>query len=170
MEREALSAQVANVLARTGLPAACLELEITESTIMREPDQAISVLQGLKAQGVMLSIDDFGTGHSSLAYLKRLPLDRLKIDQSFVREIGRDSHDEAISRAVIELARSLGLETVAEGVEREEQAQFLRAEGCEFAQGYLFSRPLPAAELRAAWSGADVAPIGAHGNTGGRSS
>lgn len=170
MEREALSAQVANVLARTGLPAACLELEITESTIMREPDQAISVLQGLKAQGVMLSIDDFGTGHSSLSYLKRLPLDRLKIDQSFVREIGRDSHDEAISRAVIELARSLGLETVAEGVEREEQAQFLRAEGCEFAQGYLFSRPLPAAELRAAWSGADVAPIGAHGNDGGRPS
>ena len=154
IEDDALSSQVAGVLRDTGLEPACLELEITESTIMRKPDKAISVLRSLKAQGVKLSVDDFGTGYSSLAYLKRLPLDRLKIDQSFVRDIGQDIHDEAISRAVIELARGLGLETVAEGVEREEQSAFLRAEGCEFAQGYLFSRPLPAADLRAAWSDA----------------
>ncbi len=151
IEVGSLSNDVIKVLRATGLEARHLELEITESTIMRRPDEAVDALSELKQLGVLLSIDDFGTGHSSLAYLKRLPLDRLKIDQSFVRDIGHDPNDEAISRTVIDLARSLNLGTVAEGVEREEQADFLRAEGCEFAQGYLFSRPLPADELRQGW-------------------
>jgi len=147
IEGKVLSSQVAEVLRATGLEASRLELEITESTIMRNPDNAISALRALKDQGVMLAIDDFGTGHSSLAYLKRMPFDRLKIDQSFVHDIGQNADDESITRTIIGLARSLGLETVAEGVERGDQANFLRAEGCEFAQGYLFSRPVPAAAL-----------------------
>ena len=153
IERGVLSGQVAEVLAKTQLEASRLELEITESTIMHEPEKAIGALGELKTLGVMLSVDDFGTGHSSLSYLKRLPLDRLKIDKSFVGDIGHDANDEAISRAVIGLARSLGLESVAEGVEREEQAEFLRAEGCEFAQGYLFGHPVPADALYETWGG-----------------
>jgi diguanylate cyclase (GGDEF)-like protein/PAS domain S-box-containing protein len=151
IEHGVLPALVADVLRESGLAARRLELEITESTIMREPEKAIAVLRQLHDQGVKISIDDFGIGHSSLAYVKRLPVDRLKIDQSFVREIGRDANDEAICRTVIELARSLGLDAIAEGVEREEQVEFLRTEGCRFAQGYLFSKPLPAAALRDLW-------------------
>lgn len=149
--RDSLVADVNEVLLSTGLDASCLELEITESMIMRDPAQATAVLRNLKAQGLKLSIDDFGTGHSSLALLKHLPIDQLKIDQSFVRDIGIDEQDEAISRTVIGLARVLGLGTVAEGVEREEQAHFLLAEGCKFAQGYWFSRPVPPDALRDAW-------------------
>ncbi|WP_159015629.1 EAL domain-containing protein [Cognatiluteimonas profundi] len=151
IERDVLPTLVADVLREAGLAAGRLELEITESTIMREPEKAIAVLRELHDRGVKISIDDFGIGHSSLAYVKRLPVDRLKIDQSFVREIGRDSNDEAICRTVIELARSLGLDAIAEGVERDEQIDFLRAEGCQFAQGYLFSKPLPAAALQDLW-------------------
>lgn len=159
LERATLAAQVAAVLGKTGLEARRLELEITESSIMREADKAITALRDLKAQGVSISIDDFGTGHSSLAYLKRLPIDRLKIDQSFVRDIGRDRDDEAIARAVIELARSLGLETVAEGVERAEQLDFLHAEGCEFVQGYLIGKPVPAQEVHANWREDGTMPL-----------
>jgi diguanylate cyclase (GGDEF)-like protein len=152
IDQELLPDQVSDVLRMTGISGQRLELEITESTIMHEPDKAVFALSAVKMRGVMVSVDDFGTGHSSLAYLKRLPLDRLKIDQSFVHDIGRDTNDEAISRAVIDLARSLGLETVAEGVERKDQVEFLRAAGCEFAQGYLFSQPVRADELRQAWN------------------
>ncbi len=151
IDRDELPAQLTRILHETGLEAARLELEVTESTIMREPDKAIAVLNQLKALGIKLAIDDFGTGHSSLTYLKRLPLDRLKIDQSFVRDIGHDINDEAISRTVINLARTLGLETVAEGVEREEQAAFLLREGCEIGQGYFYSKPLPAGPVLEDW-------------------
>ena len=147
IEKDTLLAQVTQVLAESGLDAARLELEVTESTIMNEPDKAASALHELKALGVQLAIDDFGTGHSSLSYLKRLPLDRLKIDQSFVRDIGKDANDETISRAIISMARSLRLETVAEGIEKEEHAEFLRREGCNHGQGYLFSRPVPAGQI-----------------------
>ncbi|MFP5505890.1 MAG: EAL domain-containing protein [Gammaproteobacteria bacterium] len=148
LQGDSLTRQVAEALRITGLEPGSLELEVTESTIMRDPDGATAALARLRSLGVKLAVDDFGTGYSSLAYLKRLPLDRLKIDKSFVKDIGIDPSDEAISRAVIGLARSLGLETVAEGIEREEQAEFLRREGCDIGQGYLYSRPLPTAEIR----------------------
>ncbi len=147
IDREDLAGQVSAALERVSVPAKHLELEVTESMIMRQPEQAMRILDNLRQQGISLSIDDFGTGYSSLAYLKNLPLDRLKIDQSFVQDIGRDEHGEAIVRVIISLARNLGLEAVAEGVESEEQAQFLEREGCNIAQGYLFARPMPADEL-----------------------
>jgi diguanylate cyclase (GGDEF)-like protein len=147
IDREDLAGQISAALERVNIPAKHLELEVTESMIMRQPEQAMRILDNLRQQGISLSIDDFGTGYSSLAYLKNLPLDRLKIDQSFVQDIGRDEHGEAIVRVIISLARNLGLEAVAEGVESEEQAQFLEREGCNIAQGYLFARPMPADEL-----------------------
>lgn len=147
IDREDLAGQISAALERMSIPAKYLELEVTESMIMRQPEQAMRILDNLRKQGISLSIDDFGTGYSSLAYLKNLPLDRLKIDQSFVQEIGRDERGEAIVRVIIALAQNLGLETVAEGVESGEQAQFLEREGCNIAQGYLFARPMPADEL-----------------------
>ncbi len=153
IEAGQLPRQVREVLQNTGLAAERLELELTESTILSDPARAISDLVDFRTMGVSLAVDDFGTGYSSLAYLKRLPIDRLKIDRSFVHDIGRDPGDEAICRAIIQLARTLGLETVAEGIEREDQAAFLLAEGCQYAQGFLYSRPLPADELYEQWHG-----------------
>ena len=158
IERTGLIAEIAEVLASSGLEASRLKLELTESMIMRDPELAIQTLAALKDLGVKLSIDDFGTGHSSLAYLKRLPLHQLKIDRAFVRDIGRNANDEAISRAVIGLARQLGLTTVAEGVEREEQAAFLRREGCKIGQGYLFCKPVSAEALAVYWWHRQPAP------------
>lgn len=151
IEPEHLVDIVRECLAQARLEPQRLELEVTESAVMRDPEKAAAVLGRLKSMGVQIAIDDFGTGQSSLAYLKRLPLGRLKIDQSFVRDIGRDANDEAISRAVIGLAHALGLETVAEGVETKAHADFLRREGCEVGQGYLFGHPMPADELFKHW-------------------
>ncbi|AFL74064.1 putative bifunctional diguanylate cyclase/phosphodiesterase [Thiocystis violascens] len=142
-----LTELVASALREAGLGEHRLELEVTESMLMGVPETNRAALNAIKSLGVELAVDDFGTGYSNLAYLKLLPLDRLKIDQSFVRDIGRDGNDEAIVRAIIALARSLGLETVAEGVEEAHQAEFLLREGCNLAQGYLYSRPLPAEAL-----------------------
>lgn len=133
---------VANVLHDTGLSSQWLELEITESMAMLGGDTTLPVLTELKALGVKLAIDDFGTGYSSLDRLKKYPVDRLKIDQSFVRDIGTDSNDEAICSAAIRLGHSLKLRVIAEGVETEPQLDFLRSERCDEIQGYLFSRPL----------------------------
>jgi EAL domain-containing protein (putative c-di-GMP-specific phosphodiesterase class I) len=148
LDPDRLPAQVAAVLASAGLASSRLELEITESMLMRDPERAIAVLHALKAQGVRLAIDDFGTGHSSLAYVKQLPVTRLKIDRSFVSGIGRHANDEQICRTVIALAHNLQLETLAEGVEHAHEADFLRAEGCDLAQGYLYAPPLTPDALR----------------------
>ncbi len=142
-----LAAHVRAVLEACGLPAALLELEITESAIMDNPGQAIATLQALKDLGITISIDDFGTGYSSLAHLKRFPIDKLKIDQSFIRDIPRDHSDMEIAATIIAMARNLHLKVLAEGVETEEQLAFLQIHGCDAYQGYLRSRPVPAPAL-----------------------
>ena len=144
-----LVGQVKRALKATGLEARFLELEITESVAMHSAENTLRTLTELKALGVRISIDDFGTGYSSLAYLKRFPIDTLKIDQSFVSDIGTNPEDTAIASAVIAMAHGLGLRVVAEGVEREEQLEFLRRQRCDHYQGYLFSRPLAADEIAA---------------------
>lgn len=143
-----LATQVRRVLYETGLDPSRLELEITESTMMQDIDTAVTTLGSLKRLGVALSVDDFGTGYSSLSSLKRFPLDVLKIDRSFINDITHDIHDAAITRAIIALASGLGLRVLAEGVETLEQATFLTANGCDEMQGFYFSRPVAAAELR----------------------
>jgi diguanylate cyclase (GGDEF)-like protein len=135
---------VAGVLLETGMDGACLELEVTESVVMHNPAEAASILERLHAQGIHISVDDFGTGYSSLGYLKQFRLDTLKIDRSFVRDISSNADDAAIVRSVIALAHSLRLEVIAEGVETNEQLEYLRALGCDHYQGYLRSKPLPA--------------------------
>jgi diguanylate cyclase (GGDEF)-like protein len=142
--------QVRQALRDSGAPPKLLELEITESMVMREPDEAARLLGALRDMGVRVSIDDFGTGHSSLAYLKRLPLDAVKLDRSFVRDLPDDGDDAAITGGVIALAHQLRLQVVAEGVETPAQRDFLRRAGCDQAQGYLLGRPVPADTL-AAW-------------------
>ncbi|HEV7798253.1 MAG TPA: EAL domain-containing protein, partial [Pyrinomonadaceae bacterium] len=134
--------RIAQILKETGLDPRFLELELTEGSIMKDPDQAIGKLHELKAMGLKISVDDFGTGYSSLSHLKRFPIDTLKIDQSFVRDINTDSNDAAIVAAIIDLAHALKLNVVAEGVETEEQLDCLRGLGCDEVQGYLFSKPL----------------------------
>uniref|UniRef100_C5D169 Diguanylate cyclase/phosphodiesterase with extracellular sensor n=1 Tax=Variovorax paradoxus (strain S110) TaxID=543728 RepID=C5D169_VARPS len=144
-----LIAQVALALRDSGLEPRLLELELTESLVMEDLDKALQSMKALRAMGVQLSIDDFGTGYSSLSALKRFPIARLKIDQSFVRDIPGDEEDKAIAKTIIALGHELNLKVIAEGVETEQQLEFLRAHGCDEMQGYLFSRPVPPAELAA---------------------
>jgi diguanylate cyclase (GGDEF)-like protein len=139
--------QLAAVLSATGVSSQTLELEITESMVMRDPDRAAGVMEGLSAMGVRISIDDFGTGHSSLGYLKRFPIDRLKVDRSFVRDLPHNGDDVAITRAVIAMAHSLKMTVVAEGVEHQQQFDLLRAEGCDEFQGYFCRPPLTEEDL-----------------------
>jgi EAL domain-containing protein (putative c-di-GMP-specific phosphodiesterase class I) len=139
--------QVAELLSTWGVASHWLELEITESIIMADPVRAMDILTRLGKMGVRLSIDDFGTGYSSLAYLKRLPVDEIKIDKSFVIDMAGDADDAVIVRSTIELAHNLGLEVVAEGVENQEIWDRLMALGCDAAQGYYMSRPMPGAEF-----------------------
>jgi len=149
LQRPGLDGAVRRALALSGLPAECLELEITESSVMLDPLHAQGVLESLRELGVQLSIDDFGTGYSSLAYLKRLPLDRLKIDRSFIGGIPTDSDDAAIVETIIVMTHKLGLRVIAEGVETLEQQLQLVRQGCDEMQGFLLAQPVPAQELPA---------------------
>src|SRR4029077_16612750 len=125
----------------SGVDASLIEFEITESLLMNDPEGAARMLSSLKESGVRLSMDDFGTGYSSLGYLKRFPIDTLKIDRSFVHDISTNQDGATLTRAIIHLAQNLRLKVVAEGVETEAQLAFLRANGCDEMQGYLFARP-----------------------------
>lgn len=138
-----LADEVADTLKRNNCSSDMIELEITEGVIMNNPGRAGHELEQLREMGIRLAIDDFGTGYSSLSYLKKLPLDRLKIDHSFITDIPADKNDQAISRAIIAMADSLGMEVIAEGMETEEQRQFLIDEKCYYAQGFLFSKAVP---------------------------
>jgi diguanylate cyclase (GGDEF)-like protein/PAS domain S-box-containing protein len=144
---------VRRALTHSGLAARYLELEVTESVIMHDAERVTESLASLKRMGLELAIDDFGTGYSSLSYLKRFPIDRLKIDQSFVRDITTDHDDAAITSAIIALTRNLGLKTIAEGVETREQLEFLRAHGCDEVQGFLLGRPVEASACPALLAG-----------------
>jgi diguanylate cyclase (GGDEF)-like protein/PAS domain S-box-containing protein len=146
---DSFASTVAQSLHRHGLPGQALELEVTESVAMRDPARTAELLRQLRAFGVALAIDDFGTGYSSLAYLKQLPLSCLKLDRSFVMDIEHDANDAAICTATIQMAHSLGLAVVAEGVETVTQLDFLRRLGCDTVQGYYISKPMPAAESTA---------------------
>ena len=142
-------AQVLAVVEHSAIAPGRLKIELTESMLVRDIEDVIAKMSQLKAHGVGFSLDDFGTGFSSLSYLKRLPLDQLKIDQSFVRDVLSDGHDAAIARTVVSLGQSLGLTVIAEGVETEGQRDFLADNGCHAFQGYLYSRPLPVAQFDA---------------------
>lgn len=141
--------ELISLIEYTGANPRHLKLEITESMLLSDLDEAIRKMTALRNFGISFSLDDFGTGYSSLAYLKRLPLNQIKIDQSFVRDVLLDPNDAAICRAVIALSKSLGLQVIAEGVEQQEQWQFLMTEGCDQAQGYLYAKPLPETDLLA---------------------
>jgi len=147
LHQENLIEVIERALRSSGVDPGTLDLEVTETAAMHNADVTVATLREIKRIGVRLSLDDFGTGYSSLNYLKRFPIDYLKIDQSFVRDITTDPDDAAIAVAMITLAHSLKHRVVAEGVETEDQLEFLRRHGCDEMQGYLFSRPLPAEEF-----------------------
>ena len=149
-------ASLVKILQETGLDASLLELEITESQVMRQRESSIARLNEIADMGIHLAIDDFGTGYSSLSYLKRLPISKLKIDQSFVRDITVDPNDSAIVVAIISMARSLDLDVIAEGIETAEQLALLRAQGCRVGQGFYFSVPMSADDLAPVLASASI--------------
>jgi len=142
-----MSGLLAIVLAETAFPANCLELELTESGLMEKEEESVAILNSLRAQGVRLAIDDFGTGYSSLAYLKRFPLDVLKIDKSFIDDIPHKQDDMEIAATIVAMGHTLGFKVLAEGVETVEQLDFLQQQGCDLYQGYLNSHPLSAEDF-----------------------
>lgn len=142
-----LAATVLSILSETGLPPNRLEIEVTESVLIRHADQAVETLEELRSHGVNISLDDFGTGYSSLSYLRRFPFNKIKLDRSFIQALGEDEEAAVITRAIVALGRSLKLVVTAEGVETSEQFQFLEAEACDQIQGYLISRPLRASDV-----------------------
>ena len=144
LQQSDLLQRISEIVSECGLPPRLLELEITESNAMQSPENSIRTLFDMKKMGVRISLDDFGTGHSSLSYLKRFPIDTLKIDQSFVRDINNDPDTAAIVTAIIAMAHSLRMKVIAEGVEFSEQAAFLKRHGCDQMQGYLIKAPVPA--------------------------
>ncbi len=156
---DTLAETVASVLDETGLDPRCLELELTESSVMEEPERMFGLLQSIKDLGVQLALDDFGTGYSSLAHLHRFPFDKLKIDMSFVRDITTDPHSASIARTIIGMGHGLGMRVLAEGVETEEQLVYLRRHGCEEMQGFFMSKPLPAEQVRVHFGGGPRIPL-----------
>jgi len=124
-----------------------LQLEVTESMMMRNVGRALKVLDAIQSRGIRLAIDDFGTGYSSMSLMKHFPIDTIKIDRSFVRDLPQDSEDQAIAQAIISMGKALGMTVVAEGVENAEQEAFLRAHGCDEMQGFLISKPVPARQM-----------------------
>jgi diguanylate cyclase (GGDEF)-like protein len=145
--RRDLDTLIRDTLSASGVSADLIELEITESCLMDDPEEAVRLLASLRAAGLKISVDDFGTGYSSLSYLTRLPLTALKIDRSFVRDVATGGQAASIVRAVIDMAHNLNFTVIAEGVETQEQVAFLRRHGCDLGQGYLFDQPMPAAQL-----------------------
>ena len=148
-QQEDLAAGIEKVLLEKNIAPERLELELTESVVMQDARKADNILSRLSRVGIKLAIDDFGTGYSSLSYLKRFEVDRLKIDQSFVRDMTNNYDDAEIAHAIINLGHTLGLEIVSEGVETKEQLELLRQQGCDIIQGYFISKPMPADEVPA---------------------
>jgi len=146
--RDDLVETIKSVLEQTGLDPRWLEIEITENMVMHDGEQMVDMLRAIKRLGVQIAVDDFGTGYSSLSYLRRFPVDRLKVDRSFVQEMAKDADSAAIVRTIIALGHNLGLKVVAEGVESEEQIAFLADNGCDELQGYYFSKPISAWRFR----------------------
>ena len=138
---------VDEAIAASGMSPVLLQLEVTESMVMRNVTRAVRVLDAIQSRGIRLAIDDFGTGYSSMSLMKQFPIDTIKIDRSFVRDLPRDSEDQAIAQAIISMGKALGMTVVAEGVETAEQQAFLRDHRCDEMQGFLFSKPLPPREL-----------------------
>jgi EAL domain-containing protein (putative c-di-GMP-specific phosphodiesterase class I) len=147
LEQEGFISKLLQTIEENNFNPKWLELEVTEGEIMKNPQSSIQKLKQLNSYGIQIAIDDFGTGYSSLSYLKKLPLDKLKIDQSFVRDLAQDEDDQAIIKAIIALGKSLKLSLIAEGVETQEQLDFLQMQRCDSIQGYYFSKPLPASEI-----------------------
>jgi EAL domain-containing protein (putative c-di-GMP-specific phosphodiesterase class I) len=138
---------VDEALAASGMSPVLLQLEVTESMVMRNVSRAIKILDAIQSRGIRLAIDDFGTGYSSMSLMKQFPIDTIKIDRSFIRDLPVDSEDQAIAQAIISMGKALGMTVVAEGVETIEQQAFLRSHACDEMQGFLFSRPLPSGQL-----------------------
>jgi EAL domain-containing protein (putative c-di-GMP-specific phosphodiesterase class I) len=153
-----LGGTIQGILTESGFPAERLEVELTESVAMGNPDQAVHTIARLNDLGVHVAIDDFGTGYSSMAYLKRFRIGRVKIDRSFVANLGHERDEEAIVTAIVDMAAALRCTAIAEGVETIEQLDFLKAAGCAEIQGYLISRPVPQEELAALLTSASVLP------------
>jgi len=147
VQRKDFISMFKSLIKETGCKPEWLELEVTESQIMGNPEESIKMLNKISEIGVEWAVDDFGTGYSSLSYLKKLPINKLKIDQSFVRDLPDDEEDAAITKAVIALAKSLNLKVIAEGVETKEQKDFIVENGCENIQGYFYAKPMPSDEL-----------------------
>ena len=143
----ALNATIRDILRQTGLAPGSFELEITESVAMGNMESTIETLWKLNEASIRVAMDDFGTGYSSLAYLQRMPIQLLKIDMSFIREMDRNPDDQTIVKTIIAMAHTLNIEVIAEGVERVEQLDLLKSFGCDLAQGFLFSKPVPAEEF-----------------------
>ena len=142
-----LLAEIDNIIEKAQIPFEAIEFEITEGLLIDDIDSTSILLDALHQRGIHISVDDFGTGYSSLSYLKSFPIDTLKIDQSFVRDVIADQNDAAIIETIIAMARNLGMRITAEGVETTEQLEFLRSRGCDEAQGYLFGKPMPADQV-----------------------
>jgi len=144
---EHLLGDIDEALAASGMSPVLLQLEVTESMVMRNVSRAVKVLDAIQSRGIRLAIDDFGTGYSSMSLMKQFPIDTIKIDRSFVRDLPKDSEDQAIAQAIISMGKALGMTVIAEGVETVEQEAFLRNHACDEMQGYLFSKPVPPQQL-----------------------